>query len=168
MPKIILANPLTDTTLIRYLIHIHRIKHPKENAAMTATQLKESLRQQIIAFVVAAAPSKSKSENAKTIAQIFDAVKSAAAFGDDNFSNRFSTPALRAQAADFVRQYEAFLEAQAQESEADLEERNYRYDWETSDDHPRPRPQKRRATYSQPRRQTVGLHPSDYCGGLGA
>ena len=136
--------------------------------ATTAAQLKESLRQQIIAFVVAAAPSKSKSENAKTIAQIFDAVKSAAAFGDDNFSNRFSTPALRAQAADFVRQYEAFLEAQAQEEEADLEERNYRYDWETSDDHPRPRPQKRRATYSQPRRQTVGLSPSDYCGGLGA
>ena len=36
--------------------------------ATTAAQLKESLRQQIIAFVVAAAPSKSKSENAKTIA----------------------------------------------------------------------------------------------------
>lgn len=145
----------------------------------TAAQMKESLRQQIIAFVVAAAPSKSKSENAKTIAQIFEAVKSAATFGDDNFSNRFSTPALRAQAAGFVRQYEAFLEAedaeygafleaQAAEEEADLEARNYRYDWEVSDDLPRPRPKKRQATYSQPRRQTVGLHPSDYCGGLGA
>ena len=134
---------------------------------MTATQIKESLRQEIISFVVANCGNNNKTK--ATIAEIFDAVKSAAAFGDDDsFSGRFSTPALRAQAAGFVRQYEAFLEAQAAEKEADLEERNYRYDWETSDDHPRPRPQKRRATYSQPRRQTVGLSPSDYCGGLGA
>ena len=132
----------------------------------TAAQLKEVLKQEIIAFVVANCGHSAKTK--ATIAEMFEAVKSAASFGEDTFSDRFSTPALRAQAAGFVRQYEAFLEAQAAEKEADLEERNYRYDWETSDDHPRPRPQKRRATYSQPRRQTVGLSPSDYCGGLGA
>ena len=134
--------------------------------ATTAAQLKEVLKQEIIAFVVANCGHSAKTKS--VIAEMFDAVKSAASFGDDSFSGRFSTPALRAQASGFVRQYEAFLEAQSAEKEADLEARNYRYDWEVSDDLPRPRPKKRQATYSQPRRQTVGLHPSDYCGGLGA
>lgn len=137
---------------------------------MTATQIKESLRQEIINFVVANCGTNEKTKTKGKIAEIFEAVKSAAAFGDsDRFSDRFSTPALRAQAAGFVQKYEEFLEAQAAEAEAEAEERNYRYDWETSDDdRPRPAKKRRAVTYSQPRRQLTGLSPSDYCGGLGA
>ena len=142
----------------------------------TAAQLKEVLKQEIIAFVVANCGHSAKTK--ATIAEMFEAVKAAAfhEYATADFTARFSTPELRESAKRFVLSYEKIFDLELAEEEQQQKQKeeegyDYRYDWEWEMDHPvkNVKPIKKTArTYSQPRRQTVGLHPSDYCGGLGA
>ena len=144
--------------------------------ATTAAQLKEALKQEIIAFVVANCGHSAKTK--ATIAEMFEAVK-AAAFHDyakEEFISRFSTPQLKDTAKRFVLSYEnvfnlELAEEEQQQKQKEEEGYDYRYDWEWEMDHPVKtvkKPVKKTARTYSPRRQTVGLHPSDYCGGLGA
>ena len=144
--------------------------------ATAAAQLKEVLKQEIITFVVANCGHSAKTK--AVIAEMFEAVKSAAfhEYATEEFISRFSTPELKDTAKRFVLSYENVfnleLAEEEQQKEKEEEGYDYRYDWEWEMDHPVKtvkKPVKKTArTYSQPRRQTVGLHPSDYCGGLGA